>query len=86
MLVPVGEDVSGGKRQGEEKMSVGGKDKVMKPCRRVHTEIDITETAATNLTTDTVFVTDAKVLLQGQLVRREDSRVKQVVPLWSWLR
>lgn len=29
----------------------------------MHTKVDVTETAATDLTTDTVLVTDAKILL-----------------------
>lgn len=40
----------------------GQKSHVKREQRRMHTKVDVTETAATNLTTDTVLVTDTKVL------------------------
>jgi hypothetical protein len=36
---------------------------VVEEQKALRTEVDITETATTNLTTDAVFITDTKVLL-----------------------
>lgn len=58
MLVPVG---------------VGQKTFVNEGQQTLHTKVDVTETAATNLTTDAVFVTDTKVLLfiSGGVVKQQ---------------
>ena len=47
----------------------------------LHTKVDVTKTAATNLTTDAVFVTDAKVLLciSGGVVKQQKWPCRTIV-------
>lgn len=49
--------------------------------RGLHTKVDVTETAATNLTTDAVFVTDTKVLLcvSGGVVKQHEEPCRTIV-------
>ena len=58
MLVPVG---------------MGQNTLVNEEQQALHTKVDVTETATTDLTTDAVFVTDTKVLLwvSGGVVKQQ---------------